>query len=271
MPVLSALKTSQQLLAENARRTSAVIINQGDTALFLNLGTGNATLSMPITVAVGDSYTVPAAYTGAIQGIWALGLLNADPTGSATVEEVLSESSCPMAVYAKSISKRDVTYACLVKLSDTVNWGHEETGRIRLLTQSLTMTPPPSAEGSALVCVVLETNPAESKLGVIYGRTFDATGRKGGIIPDLQLFRSFDDAQDLRVENGLMPYFTTRSIFTDSDLTNATSIDSAAIAANGDDVWVTPEVGDLLARIDRKGDDTPIAPAFQVQYYTEAS
>ena len=76
---------SVTILASNANRKGAVVLNDSSAVLYLALGAGPATLTdYTVTLEQGQSYGVPACYTGIIVGIWA-----SDPNdGGARVTEL---------------------------------------------------------------------------------------------------------------------------------------------------------------------------------------
>lgn len=75
--------SSATILAANAARKGATILNSDANALLLDLSGGTASASRyQKRLAQYDSYEVPSGYTGAITGIW-----EADGAGQADVVE----------------------------------------------------------------------------------------------------------------------------------------------------------------------------------------
>ncbi|BAS54928.1 hypothetical protein NIES2135_58070 [Leptolyngbya boryana NIES-2135] len=67
---VTASTTSVQLLAANANRKSASILNNGTGILYVELGATASTSAFTISLNNGDLYELPIAYTGNIAGIW---------------------------------------------------------------------------------------------------------------------------------------------------------------------------------------------------------
>ena len=67
---VAASTTSVQLLAANANRKSASILNNGTGILYVELGATASTSAFTIALNNGDLYELPIAYTGNIAGIW---------------------------------------------------------------------------------------------------------------------------------------------------------------------------------------------------------
>lgn len=79
--------TSVSLLASNANRRGATIVNESSAVLYLKLGATASTTSYSVAMAGSASapyayYEVPFAYSGAIDGIWA------SATGNARITEI---------------------------------------------------------------------------------------------------------------------------------------------------------------------------------------
>lgn len=75
--------TSTSLLAANADRKGATILNTDTNALYVDLSGGTASATAySVNLAQNASYDVPYGYTGAITGIWA-----GDGTGAALITE----------------------------------------------------------------------------------------------------------------------------------------------------------------------------------------
>lgn len=70
------------LLTTNASRLGAAIVNDGDSILYLKLGSGASNTSYTVRMTSYAYYEVPFGYTGQINGYWAVAL------GSARVTEV---------------------------------------------------------------------------------------------------------------------------------------------------------------------------------------
>lgn len=73
--------TSVTLLASNANRKGATIVNTDANTLYVSIAGGTATLA-DIPILTGGYYEVPYGITGAITGIW-----GADGTGVSTIYE----------------------------------------------------------------------------------------------------------------------------------------------------------------------------------------
>lgn len=74
--------TSVTLLAANANRLGAIIVNDGTARLYVKFGTTASTTSFTVLMPPGGYYEVPFAYTGRIDGIWSVA------NGSARVTEL---------------------------------------------------------------------------------------------------------------------------------------------------------------------------------------
>lgn len=74
---------SVAILAANAARKGAVIVNTDANTLYLDLSGGTASAARHTrALAQNEAYEVPFGYSGAITGVWA-----ADGTGAALVTE----------------------------------------------------------------------------------------------------------------------------------------------------------------------------------------
>lgn len=67
---ISAATIDTQLLATNANRLGATVINDSTATLYLMLGTTSSTASFTVKMYQDDYYEVPYSFTGAIKGIW---------------------------------------------------------------------------------------------------------------------------------------------------------------------------------------------------------
>jgi hypothetical protein len=76
--------TSTSLLAANAKRRGASIVNTSTAILYVRMdgGTATATTGHNVQLAQNDYFEIPAGYTGAITGIWA-----SDAGGAANMAE----------------------------------------------------------------------------------------------------------------------------------------------------------------------------------------
>lgn len=81
---VASAATSTSILASNVNRKGARILNSDANALYLNLAGAAAVIltASHVKLAEGESFDVPAGYTGEIRGIWA-----ADGSGAANVVE----------------------------------------------------------------------------------------------------------------------------------------------------------------------------------------
>lgn len=76
--------TSTQLLASNANRLGATILNDSSARLYIKLGATASVTDYTVSLAQNDYYEVPFNYTGNIDGIWA-----SDPNnGAARITEL---------------------------------------------------------------------------------------------------------------------------------------------------------------------------------------
>lgn len=81
---VAAADTNTLILAANALRKGAIIMNGADKTLYLGLGTAAASTSnYTVQVPATESYAVPYSFSGEIRGIWETG-----PSGSAYVTEL---------------------------------------------------------------------------------------------------------------------------------------------------------------------------------------
>ena len=62
--------TSVLLLAANANRLGATIVNDGESRLFVKLGATASVTSHTRRLSPHAAYEVPSGYTGIIDGIW---------------------------------------------------------------------------------------------------------------------------------------------------------------------------------------------------------
>jgi hypothetical protein len=64
--------TDVTILAANANRLMAAILNDSTAVLYLLIGAGTSSATVhTVQLAAGDYYEVPGRYTGVIKGIWA--------------------------------------------------------------------------------------------------------------------------------------------------------------------------------------------------------
>lgn len=65
--------TAVTLLASNASRNHATIVNDSTSALYVKMGAAASTTSYTVKLLAGDTYETPqgVVYTGQITGIWA--------------------------------------------------------------------------------------------------------------------------------------------------------------------------------------------------------
>lgn len=74
---------SVAILAANAARLGATVVNDGSNNLYMRLNAGAATTAtFTVKIAAGGYYELPFRYTGAITGIWDVA------TGSARITEL---------------------------------------------------------------------------------------------------------------------------------------------------------------------------------------
>jgi hypothetical protein len=83
---VASAATSQTILAANPRRHGATIVNTDTNALYLRMGTTDATTTTGYHVRLVQYayYELPYGYSGAITGIW-----DADGAGAANVCEFI--------------------------------------------------------------------------------------------------------------------------------------------------------------------------------------
>lgn len=67
---VAASTSSIQLLASNANRKTASIVNNSTATLYIELGETASSSAYTVALNNGDLYELPIAYTGVISGIW---------------------------------------------------------------------------------------------------------------------------------------------------------------------------------------------------------
>lgn len=79
---VAASITSVTVLAANASRLGAIIVNDGTAVLFAKFGATASSTSFTVRIPAGGYYEIPFGYTGIIDGIWTVA------NGSARVTEL---------------------------------------------------------------------------------------------------------------------------------------------------------------------------------------
>lgn len=74
---------SVTFLASNVNRLGVLIVNDGDTELFVKLGAGASTISYSKMLGAKEDWFVPGNYAGLIQGVWNIA------SGTARITELL--------------------------------------------------------------------------------------------------------------------------------------------------------------------------------------
>lgn len=74
---VAADTSSQTLLAANANRLGAIIVNDSPAKLYVKFGTTASDTSFTAKMFSGDTYEIPFGYTGRIDGVWSVVVGNA--------------------------------------------------------------------------------------------------------------------------------------------------------------------------------------------------